>query len=81
MRRKAEMKELLDSRAQQASDKLERQKLVKQQADEEIMYQLQYAKRMEDRENAEARAKQEKVADFKAKLQAQIEDVQRQRKM
>ena len=81
VRRKAEMKELLDSRAQQASDKLERQKLVKQQADEEIMYQLQYAKRMEDRENAEARAKQEKVADFKAKLQAQIEDVQRQRKM
>lgn len=81
IKRKAEMKELLDSRAKQAADKIERQKIAKQQADEEILYQLQYAKKMEDRENAEARAKQEKVADFKAKLHAQIEDVQRQRKM
>lgn len=81
LKRKADMKELLDSRAQQAADKIERQKAAKQQADEEIMYQLMYAKKMEDRENAEMKAKQDKVSDFKMKLHAQIDDVRRQRKM
>jgi len=81
LKRKSDMKELLDSRAKQAADKVERQKAAKQQADEEVMYQLMYAKRLEDRELAEQRAKQEKVSDFKSRLHAQIEDVQRQRKM
>lgn len=81
MKRKADMKELLESRAQQAADKLERQKLIKAQEEEEIMNQLMFTKKMDDRENYEQRVKEEKKLDFKIKLQKQIEEIERLRKL
>lgn len=81
MKRKADMKELLESRAQQAADKLERQKAVKAQEEEEIMNQLMFTKKMDDRENYELRVKEEKKTDFRIKLQKQIEDIERLRKL
>lgn len=76
IKRKAEMKELLESRAKQAADKIERQKALKAMEQEEIMYQMQYTKKMDDREAEEARIKREKTEDFRVKLHKQIEDIE-----
>lgn len=79
MKRKDEMKVLLESRAKQAMDKLERQKTIKAQEQDEILNQLAYTKKMDDREREEQRIKNEKIQDFKVTLHAQIEEIERNR--
>lgn len=78
-KRKQEMKELLEARAKQALDKIERQKQLKLQEQDEILNQLAYTKKMDDREAQEQRVKREKVSDFRRTLQEQINDIERAR--
>lgn len=74
MKKKNDMKDLLESRAKQAADKMEQMKLLKRAEEEAILLDLEYTKKMDQREEAERRAKMEKAHDHKVKLQAQIED-------
>mmetsp|Transcript_29954 Transcript_29954/g.50114 ORF Transcript_29954/g.50114 Transcript_29954/m.50114 type:complete len:488 (+) Transcript_29954:19-1482(+) len=80
LKRKADMKELLESRAKQAADKVERQKLAQAQADEEILYGIEYAQKMEAREAEERRLKEGKMAEHRHNLQAQIDERERARR-
>jgi len=81
LKKKDEIKNLLESRSKQAADKLERSKLAKLQADEMLLLDLQYTKKMDEREYAEKQAKYEKSHEHKIKLQSQIEDRARARAM
>lgn len=81
LKKKEDIKVLLDSRSKQAADKLERQKLAKIQAEEMILLDLQYTKKMDEREYLEKQAKYEKSHEHKIKLQSQIEDRARARSM
>eukprot|EP01039_Chlorochromonas_danica_P009593 gene9593-10603_t len=79
LKKKADLKVLLESRAKQAADKAERAKAIKEQEKEELLTQFQYSKRLAEREEEEARRKAEKVVQFRTTLQAQIEEIQRVR--
>jgi hypothetical protein len=81
LKKKEDIKVLLDSRSKQAADKMERQKLAKLQAEEMILLDLQYTKKMDEREYVEKQAKYEKSHDHKIKLQSQIEERARARAM
>jgi hypothetical protein len=78
---KADMKELLDSRASQAADKVRRQEGLRKQAEEEIAQQMMHTRKMDEREEREKKVKAEKTADFKGKLHSQIEEIERSRKL
>lgn len=80
LKRKQDMKELLESRAKQAADKVSRQQQLKEQEKLEIYNQLQHTKKLDDREADEIRRKKEKVDEFRVSLQQQIEEIQRNRK-
>lgn len=79
-KRKEDMKELLESRARQAADKLERQKAMKKQQEEELLLDLQYTTKMDERERREREAKIEKANEFRTSLMAQIDDRARARR-
>jgi hypothetical protein len=79
MRRKHEMKNLLEARAKQAQDKIEKQKQTKLQEQDEILNQMAYTKKMDDREAQEQRIKHQKVEQFKKTLQEQINEIERAR--
>jgi hypothetical protein len=79
MRRKHEMKNLLEARAKQAQDKIEKQKQTKLQEQDEILNQMAYTKKMDDREAQEQRVKHQKVEQFKKTLQEQINEIERAR--
>ena len=81
LKKKEDIKVLLDSRSKQAADKMERQKLAKLQAEEMILLDLQYTKKMDEREYVEKQAKYEKSHEHKIKLQSQIEERARARSM
>jgi len=81
LKKKEDIKVLLDSRSKQAADKVERQKLARLQAEEMILLDLQYTKKMDEREYVEKQAKYEKSHDHKIKLQSQIEERARARSM
>jgi hypothetical protein len=74
IRRKESMNELLESRAKQAADKVERLKLSKKEADEAILFDLEYTKKMDGREADERRKKEHLTNEHRHKLQAQIDD-------
>lgn len=81
LKKKEDIKVLLDSRSKQAADKVERQKLARLQAEEMILLDLQYTKKMDEREYVEKQAKYEKSHEHKIKLQSQIEERARARSM
>jgi len=81
IKRKHEMADLLESRAKQAADKKERQKMEKLEAEEEIVNNRIYMQRMEEREQREAKMKEDLQKDFKEKLMLQIDTVQRNREL
>ena len=81
LKKREDIKVLLDSRSKQAADKVERQKLAKLQAEEMILLDLQYTKKMDEREYLEKQAKYEKSHEHKIKLQSQIEERARARSM
>lgn len=80
-RKKTEMAELLDARAKQAMDKKARLRMEEKYEEEEILNGQVFMRRMEQREQDEARAKDEKSRDFKEKLMLQIETVQKNREI
>lgn len=73
------MKELVDSRAKQAQDKHERLQREKEQEKLELVHQLEYARRLGDREEREATLRAQKVKDLRNSLQIQIEEIERLR--
>jgi hypothetical protein len=79
-KRKADMKVLLESRARQAADKLERQQQAKKQADEAILLDMEYTKRMDARETMEREQKRQLMEEHRHQLHAQIEERERQRR-
>eukprot|EP01038_Epipyxis_sp_PR26KG_P006529 gene6529-8971_t len=81
IRRKEEVKELLESRAKQAADKLERAKLLKVQAEEEILNGLEYTRKMDEREDNERRMKKDRANLHRSALQQQIEEEALKKKM
>ena len=81
LKKREDIKVLLDSRSKQAADKVERQKLAKLQAEEMILLDLQYTKKMDEREYVEKQVKYEKSHEHKIKLQSQIEERARARSM
>lgn len=80
LKRKQEMKLLLESRARQAADKIERAQSAKRQADEAILMDLEYTKKMDEREQRERHIKAERTEEHRVRLQQQIEERDRQRK-
>lgn len=79
-KRKEEMKMLLEARAKQAADKLERQNSAKKAAEEMILMDLEYTKKMDERETREREMKAAKAEEHRLKLQQQIDDRERQRR-
>lgn len=76
LKRRQEMKELLESRAKQAYDKVEAQKIIKLQEEEQIINQFNYTKKMAAREELENAEKQRKLNDFRTMLHKQIENIE-----
>lgn len=81
LKRKEDIKVLLDSRAKQANDKIDREKIARRQAEEVLILDMQYTQKMDAREAAERQTKIERSNEHKVKLQAQIEDRSRMRSM
>jgi hypothetical protein len=79
-KRKADMKALLESRARQAADKLERQNSAKAAAEEMLLLDMEYTKKMDERERRERDIKEARTQDHRQRLQAQIEERERQRR-
>lgn len=77
LKRKQEMAALLESRARQAADKQERAQSAKRQADEAILLDLQYTKKMDEREQRERQIKAERTEEHKLRLHQQIEERER----
>ena len=77
LKRKQEMKVLLESRARQAADKLERAASAKKAADEMILMDLEYTKKMDARETREREVKAARTEEHRIKLQKQIEERER----
>lgn len=80
LKRRSEMKDLLDSRAKQAEDKVQRQRNDKKLNEEEVANNLRYMKRMEDREQKETNEKLRKTNDYKDSLMSQISEIEKRRK-
>jgi hypothetical protein len=80
-KRKEEMKILLESRAKQAADKLERQHSAKKAADEMLLMDLEYTKKMDERETRERNTKAARTEEHRIRLQQQIEERERQRRL
>lgn len=79
LKKKNDMKTLVDARIQQARDKSERQAREATQWKDQYAADLQYNKRMQDREDAEIRAKRDKALDHRNQLLALIEERKRAR--
>lgn len=79
LKRRREMQELVDSRARQAADKAERQRLLKLQEQDELVYQLKYTQQMDERERREREEKERKRQEFKDTLQKQMDEIERLR--
>jgi hypothetical protein len=78
-KRKADMKALLESRARQAADKLERQNSAKAAAEEMLLLDMEYTKKMDERERRERDIKEARTQDHRQRLQAHIVERERQR--
>lgn len=70
------MKDLVESRAKQAADKLKRQELLREDERRELSMQLEHTRRMDEREATEAKRKHDKVLEFRRTLQSQIEELE-----
>ncbi len=79
LKRKQEMKILLESRAKQAADKLERQHSAKLQADEAVLMDMEYTRKMDERERREKAIKEARMEEHRIQLHAQIEERERRR--
>lgn len=73
IKRKADMKELLESRAKQAASKIEYQKQLQAQAEEEIYQQMEFIRRQDEREERERSLKAYKSNEHKVRLKEQID--------
>jgi hypothetical protein len=79
MKRRRDMQELVESRARQAADKAERQRLLKLQEQDELIYQAKYTQEMDEREQREREEKDRKRQEFKDTLQKQMDEIERLR--
>ena len=70
---------LLESRAKQAADKLERQHSAKLHADEAIIQDMEYTKKMDARETMEKAAKLKRTEEHRVQLHKQIDERERAR--
>lgn len=75
LKKRQEMKELLDSRAKQAHDKLESQKILKLQEEEQVINQFNHTKKLQLREESEQAEKERKLKEFRFMLQQQIDEI------
>eukprot|EP00598_Pedospumella_elongata_P001430 CAMPEP_0184975840 /NCGR_PEP_ID=MMETSP1098-20130426/6939_1 /TAXON_ID=89044 /ORGANISM="Spumella elongata, Strain CCAP 955/1" /LENGTH=461 /DNA_ID=CAMNT_0027498615 /DNA_START=99 /DNA_END=1484 /DNA_ORIENTATION=+ len=80
LKRKQEMKILLESRAKQAADKLERQHSAKLQADEAVLMDMEYTRKMDERERREKAIKEARMEEHRVQLHAQIDERERRRR-
>ena len=79
MKRKSEVKDLLESRARQAADKKVRDSRFKLQEEEEFKYALKYMQTMSAREEAERRAKMEKAIANREGVLSQVNAIHKKR--
>lgn len=73
------MKVLLESRAKQAADKLERLHSAKLQAEEAVLMDMEYTRKMDERERREKQIKEARLEEHRVQLHAQIDERERRR--
>jgi hypothetical protein len=79
LKRKADVKQLVEARARQAADKKERLARSKLIEEQEYMDALRYTQSVNDREESERITRTNAINQYRRDLQAQIEQIQRER--
>lgn len=70
---------MLESRAKQAADKLERLHSAKLQAEEAVLMDMEYTRKMDERERREKQIKEARLEEHRVQLHAQIDERERRR--